>query len=167
MEISPRSNTNNWLAQSAVLSRQQTAAFSSLHLAVILGLAVSALIWGASFILDGEGIQLQRYLALLGFYAVSSAAFVVARIRRGKLQLFEIPVYITVMFFFQFGLIPLRNFTDPSQIDVNLSASGEELVQALAYVILGMMAFWIGCELFRRKESDRISPVSRPHKHGG
>ncbi len=162
MEISPRSNTNNWLAQSAVLSRQQTAAFSSLHLAVILGLAVSALIWGASFILDGEGIQLQRYLALLGFYAVSSAAFVVARIRRGKLQLFEIPVYITVMFFFQFGLIPLRNFTDPSQIDVNLSASGEELVQALAFMILGMMAFWAACELFRREESDRISPVLRP-----
>ena len=154
------------LADRVTVRRPPTAALSSLHLAVFLGLTLSAFIWGATIILGGQGIQLQRYLGLLGFYAVSSAVFVVSRIRRDKLQLFEIPVYITVMFFFQFGLIPLRNFIDPTQLDEHLSANGEELVQALAYVILGMAAFWMGCALFRRNESDRISPTPRPPSMG-
>jgi len=145
------------LVDSVVLRRPPTATLSSLHLAVLLSLALGALLWGVTFILGDEGLQLQRYLGLLAFYAVSSAAFVVSRIRRNKLQLFEIPVYITVMFFFQFGLIPLRNFLDPTQLDANLSANGEELVQALAYIILGMVAFWMGCELFRRIKGNRIS----------
>jgi hypothetical protein len=134
------------------------AAVTSLHLLVLLILGLGALIWGATFIFGGQGLQLQRYLALLGFYGVSSAVFVVSRIRRAKLQLFEIPVFITVMFFLEFGLVPLRNFIDPTQLNASLSADGEELVQALSYVMLGMMAFWIGCELFRRKEDDRIAP---------
>lgn len=165
MEITPRSSTNDWPDHNAVLYRPP-AALSSLHLAVILSLALGAVLWGETFIRGGQGVQLQRYLALLGFYGVSSAVFVVSRIRRAKLQLFEIPVFITITFFLQFGLIPVRNFIDPSQLDVNLSANGEELVPALAYVILGMMAFWMGCELFRRKEkeSDRISPTPRPQR---
>ena len=108
--------------------------------------------------MGGSGVQFQRYLALLGFYGASSVTFVVARIRRAKLQLFEIPAYMTVMFLFQFGLAPLRNFIDPTQLDVNLSANGEELVLALFYMMLGMMAFWMGCELARHKEGDRIAP---------
>jgi hypothetical protein len=150
------------LTYSVTVQRPPAAALSSLHLAVVLGLALSALIWGASFILGGDGIQLQRYLALLGFYSVSSAAFVVARIRRAKLQLFEIPVFLTLIFFLQFGLAPLRNFIDPTQLEAHLSENGEELVQALAYVILGMLAFWMGCELFQCKEGDRIPPTPRP-----
>jgi hypothetical protein len=156
MGISPRMSTNPMLVDS-VLERRPVAALGPLHLLFLLSLALSALIWGATFILGGEGLQLQKYLGLLAFYAVSSAVFVVSRIRRDKLQLFEIPVYITVIFFFQFGLIPLRNFIDPTQLDVHLSANGEELVQALSYIILGMMAFWIACELFWHKECDGIS----------
>jgi hypothetical protein len=134
------------------------AALSPLHLLVLLSLALGALVCGTTFILGGEGLQLQRYLGLLGFYAVTSAVFVVARIRRGRLQLFEIPVFMTAMYFFQFGLVPLRNFIDPKQVDVNLSANGDELVQALAYVILGMMAFWMGCEQTVRTGGARIFP---------
>jgi hypothetical protein len=132
-------------------------ALSPLHLLVLLSLALGALLWGVTLILGGQGVQLQRYLALLGFYGVCSAVFVVSRIRRGNLQLFEIPVFMTILYFVQFGLVPLRNFIDPTQLDVILSANGEELVQALSYIILGMMAFWAGCELVRRKEVDRIS----------
>lgn len=162
MEITPRSSTNNWPAHNAVLWRPPAVSLNSLHVAVLLSLALGAVLWGETFILGGQGLQLQRYLALLGFYGVSSAVFVISRIRRAKLQLFEIPVFITITFFVQFGLVPVRNFIDPSQLDVNLSANGEELVQALAYVILGMMAFWMGCELFKRNESDRIS---QPRAH--
>ncbi len=105
-----------------------------------------------------RGASSKGTLALLGFYGVSSAVFVVSRIRRGKLQLFELPVFMTAVFFLQFGLLPLRNFIDPAQLASNLSPDSEELVRALSYVILGMMAFWIGCELARRKKGDRISP---------
>jgi hypothetical protein len=129
---------------------------------LLLSFALGAVLWGETFILGGQELQIQRYLALLGFYGASSAVFVASRIRRAKLQLFEIPVFITVMFFFQFGLIPLRNFIDPTQLDEHLSANGEELVQALAYVIFGMAAFWLGSELLRRKAIDRISPTSHP-----
>jgi hypothetical protein len=142
-----------------VESRRPTgAALSPLHLLAILSLALGALIWGATFILGGQGLQLQSYLALLGLFGACSAAFIASRIRRAKLQLFEIPVYITALFFLEFGLAPLRNFMDPTQLDVHLSANGEELVQALAYVMLGMVAFWMGSELFRRKGGGRISP---------
>jgi hypothetical protein len=124
----------------------------------VLSFAVSSTVLGTAFIIGGRGLQLQRYLGLLGIYGAGSAAFVMSRIRGAKVQLFEFPVYLTIMFFIQFGLAPLRNFLDPSQIDVNLSADGTELVQALAYVILGMVAFWIGSEVFRRRVPDRASP---------
>jgi hypothetical protein len=156
MEITPRSSTNNWPAHSAALWRPPAAALSSLHVAVLLSLAAGAVLWGETFMRGGEGLQLQRYLALLGFYGVSSAVFVVSRIRRAKLQLFEIPVFLTFTCFLQFGLIPLRNFIDPAQLDEHLSANGEELVQALAFVILGMAAFWMGCVLLRHINGDRI-----------
>jgi hypothetical protein len=110
-------------------------------------------------------------LALLGLFGISSAVFVASRIRRGKLQLFELPVYLTAIFLLEFGLTPLRNFIDPEQIDKNLSADGRDLVQALAYVILGTVMFWIGSELARPRERNRLTPhrltedlAGEPHK---
>jgi hypothetical protein len=97
-------------------------------------------------------------LALLGLYGISSAVFVASRIRRGKLQLFELPVYLTAIFLLEFGLVPLRNFIDPAQLNENLSADGRELVQGLAYVILGTVMFWIGSELARPRERNRLAP---------
>ncbi len=93
---------------------------------------------------------------MLGFYGAASAAFVVSRIRRSNLNVFEIPVFITGIFFLQFGLAPLRNFIDPTQIDPHLSGDGRELVRALSYCILGMMAFWAGSEFARRKDPGRV-----------
>jgi hypothetical protein len=150
------------LADRGIVERPPEPAVSPLHILVVVSLALSALIWGATFIYGGQALQMQRFLALLGFYGVSSVVFVASRIRRGRLQLFEIPVFLTIMIFVQFGLVPLRNFLDPSLIDVNLSPDGRELVEALAYVILGMIAFWLGCELIRRKGGDRISPSPAP-----
>jgi hypothetical protein len=97
-------------------------------------------------------------VALLGLFGISSAVFVGSRIRRGKLQLFELPVYLTAVFLLEFGLTPLRNFIDPAQLNENLSPDGRELVQALAYVILGAVMFWIGCELARPRERNRLAP---------
>jgi hypothetical protein len=136
------------------LGRETERALSPIHLAVVLTLALSAAAGGGALILGGRGLQLQAYLAILAFYTVCSATFVFSRIRRARLQVFEIPVFITGMFLLEFGLIPLRNFVDPNEIDRRLSANGAELVRTLLYVTLGMIAFWIGCELVRRRSNE-------------
>ncbi|PYU65512.1 MAG: hypothetical protein DMG49_24085 [Acidobacteria bacterium] len=152
---------SNSLSHTNVAMHKPGGAVTPFHLLVLLILALCALIWGATFIFGGQGLQLQRYLALLGFYAVSSAVFVVSRIRRARLQLFEIPAYMTVMLFLQFGLAPLRNFVDTTQLDANISANGEELIRALFYFTVGMMGFWMGCEFARRREGEQL-----PHDLG-
>jgi hypothetical protein len=154
---SPQISPDHFLVDGVVARRPPAEALTPLHLAVILSLALGAVVFGATLILGGEGLQFQKYLALLGVFGASCAVFVGSRIRGGNVQLFELPVYLTAIFFLRFGLLPLRNFFDPAQIDANLSANGEELVQALAYIILGMMAFWVGCELARRKGGERIT----------
>src|SRR5437588_3531287 len=147
---------SNSLSRSSVVRHEPEMVITPLHLLVLLSLALGAAIWGATLILGGQQFQLQRYLAVLGFYGVSSAVFVVTRIRRGKLHLFELPVFMTVMFFLQLGLLPLRNFIDPEQLDKNLSANGEELVRALFYFTVGMAAFWMGCEFARRRKAEQV-----------
>jgi len=132
-----------------------------LHLLVVLAILIVVLVWGATFLFGSRGLQYQRYFALLAFFSVATAVFVLARIRRGQLPLFEIPVYITCMAFLQFGLIPLRNFIDPSQRDWRLSANGEELVQALSYTVLGMLAYWLGCLAAQHKRKGRRPPGPR------
>lgn len=150
----------------AAAPHPSAGALSPLHLLVFLGIALSTLVWAASLISGGQDLQFQSFVALDGLFAVCSAAFVISRIRRAKLQLFDLPIYITVLFFLQFGLAPLRNFIDPTQIDVNLSDNGQELVQALLYVVLGMIAFWAGCELTRRKGTGLSSPTPKGQRTG-
>jgi hypothetical protein len=144
------------LLSGRALSTDAHPPITGLHLPIVVGLALAAVVWGATFVIGTETHELGMYLALLGFCGVCSAAFVMSRIRGGKLQLFELPVFMTAMFFLQFGLFPLRNFIDPEQIDTNLSANGEELVRALSYVTLGMVAFWVGCGLARRGQGSRM-----------
>src|SRR5437588_4245235 len=117
---------SNSFSRSIVVRHEPERMITPFHLLVFLSLALGAAIWGATLILGGQEFQLQRYLPVLGIYGVSSAVFVVSRIRRGKLHLFELPVFMTVMFLLQVGLLPLRNFIDPEQLDKNLSANGEE-----------------------------------------
>jgi hypothetical protein len=152
-------SAGNPLADAVAVGRPPATALTPLHLLVLLSLALGALVWGVTFIFGGEERELQRYLALLGFYGVSSAAFVASRIRGGKLQLFELPVFMTAMLFLQFGLLPVRSFLRPVQFASDSFPGGEELVRALSYVILGTIAFWLGCELGRRRGRDGISPV--------
>jgi hypothetical protein len=146
------------LLSARALSTDARPAITGLHVPVVVGLALAAVVWGATFVIGTETHELEIYLAVLAFYGVCSAAFVMSRIRGSRLQLFELPVFMTAMFFLQFGLFPLRNFIDPEQIDKNLSANGEELVRALSYVTLGMVAFWVGCGLARRKRGEAASP---------
>ena len=80
MGVSPQTNTNV-ISRNKIVEGHPIAALGLLHLLVLLSLALSALIWGATFIVGGQELQLQRYgLGCFAFYAVSSAAFIVARI---------------------------------------------------------------------------------------
>ncbi len=148
----------NSLSDSAGVGREPANLVNALHVAILLSLSVAAIAWGEALIFGGEGVQFRLYLALLAFYAAASALFVMSRIQATKLQLFELPVFTTAFFFLQFGLMPLRNFIDPTQMNRSLSANGEDLVRALSYCILGMLAFWGGCELVRRKHRGRRAP---------
>jgi hypothetical protein len=145
------------LPNTIIVRHEPEKAVSPFHILVLASLSLGVIVWAANSIFGGEGLQYQRYLALLAFYAAGSTVFVLSRIQKGKLQLFEIPVYLTAMAFLQFGLAPLRNFIDPSQIDLHLSENGEDLVQALLYCIIGMIAFWAGCQAARRKQGGQMS----------
>jgi hypothetical protein len=149
---------SNSFSQSAGLRHEPASVVNALHVAVLLSLSLAAIAWGETLIFGGEGVQFRLYLALLAFYGAASALFVMSRIQTTKVQLFELPVFSTAFFFLQFGLMPLRNFIDPTQMNRNLSANGEELVRALSYYILGMLAFWGGCELVRHKHRGQRAP---------
>ena len=103
-------------------------------------------------------------LALFGFYLVSSAAFVVSRIRRAKLQLFEIPVFITVTCFMQFGLIPLRNFIDPTQLDVNLISERGRTGPSARLRDIGHDGVLDGLRAFPAQRTLAGFPQARPHE---
>ena len=159
---------NNSLPHTRTVRRELPTVVTPLHVLVLLSLCLGVTIWGAASIFAGQGLQFQRYLALLAFFAIACTAFVVSRIRMGKLQLFEIPVYITCLFFLQFGLLPLRNFIDPKVMGRHLSPDGDELVQALSYCVLGMMGFWMGCQAAGRREGGQacFGPSAEGTSHG-
>src|SRR5271157_3671541 len=110
-------STPNLLPQPVARRQAPAGALSPLHFLVLSTVAVGVMICAVAFLFGGERVQFQWYLALLVFYSVGTGVFVVSRIRRAQLQLFELPVFITLLFFIQYGIVPLRNFLDPSQMD--------------------------------------------------
>lgn len=154
--------TENVMIENVPASHRPVTGLSPVHLLLLLSFAAGGLIWGVSILTGSGEVQFGRYLALLAVFGVCSGVFVMSRIRQARLQLFEIPVYLTVLIFVQFGLTPLRNFIDPTVIDEHLSVDGSELVRALAYLLLGMLAFWLGCEIFRIRAQERMASTPPP-----
>lgn len=93
----------------------------------------------------------QRYVFLLGLYGAASAAFIFARVREDHLRFFDIPVFLTILTFVEFGLAPLECFLAPARLPSRFAGDPAPLVQALLYVIAGMAAFWAGCLVAGRK----------------
>ena len=121
------------------------------HVLLLTGLSVGALVWGASLIVGEQESHQVEYLLLLGAYAVASASFILYRVRENYLRLFDIPLYLTVLVFVEFGLAPLECFIEPAQLDYHFHGNLDFLSKALLYVLFGMAAFWTGCMLIESR----------------
>ncbi len=109
---------------------------------------------------DGE-----KYLLLLGLYGAASAGFIFSRIEENHLRFFDIPVYLTILVFVEFGLAPLECFASPERFNFNFAGDPSPLLKALVYVIAGMAAFWAGCIAAGRKWGSKERPPA-PTREG-
>ncbi len=137
------------------------------HLLVLAFASLGAALWGAALILGSEGIQFEQYLLLLGLLALASGTFLFTRIRGNSIGVFYFPVFLTILIFLRFGLAPMASFLDPRSLNHNFDGHYEFLLRALAYVILGMLAFWAGCGLaFGKTGAGGPQSADRPREPG-
>lgn len=123
------------------------------HLLILVFVSLAAVLWGAAFVVGTEGIQFEQYLLLLGFLGLTSAIFIFSRIKENQIGIFYFPVFLTLFILVRFGLAPVASFLDPADLDRNFDGHYGFLLRALAYVIIGMLAFWTGCHMASRKAS--------------
>jgi hypothetical protein len=123
-----------------------------LHALLLVSVAVAAVVWGVTLISGARGYDLMKFTSLLGLFGVACAFFVVSRAGEGFASVFELPVFMTLLAFLEFGLAPLASFADPSMLYWKLHGDTSQLYPALQIVILGMIAFWLGAELARSRK---------------
>jgi hypothetical protein len=117
-----------------------------LHLLVLASLSVAAL-WGWSLV-SGEPIgESEKYILMASLYGAASAVFIFSRIQENRLTFFDIPVFLTILMFIEFGLAPLECLVEPSQLDYRFGGSAGPLIEAFLCVATGMAAFWTGCSV--------------------
>lgn len=117
------------------------------HLFMLGFVSLAAVVWGAFLVLGTRGVQLEQYLLLLGFFGLASAIFVFSRIRENHLGIFYFPVFLTIVIFLRFGLAAVVCFLDDKSLNPKFDGHHGLLLRALEYVIIGMLAFWVGCTL--------------------
>lgn len=122
------------------------------HLLFLLFLSLGAVLWGSLLILGVKGTAFEQYLLLLGFFGFASSIFIFSRIRENSIGIFYFPVFLTMLIFLRFGLVPVACFMDAGSLSPDFAGHYRFLLQALAYVSIGMLAFWVGCSLVIRKE---------------
>jgi hypothetical protein len=135
-----------------------------MHLLLILGLAAGGTLLLSALLLSGVNqVDFAIFLALLLFYATASISFLLSQTRSGYFPLFHIPVFLTVLCFIRCGLAPLTAFLDPESLDPYFH-HGEysQLNRTFFLFILGMLAFWAGCHLCRRKPKGTADAGSAP-----
>ena len=154
-----------------VLGRR-VAEFNPLHFLLLLSLALGGTALLATVLVHGvDRIEFEIYLLLLVIYAAATVSFLLSQAKTGRLRFFDIPVFMTIVCFFRFGLVPLAAYLDPDFLSQSFH-QGEyaQLNRALGYFILGMFAYWIACDLSRRRkartpkirEGAREAPTLRP-----
>lgn len=137
------------------------------HLIVLIALAVGAALWGW-FLISGSRASIGReFLLWLGLFGLVSAGFIFTRVRGNHLRLFDLPIFLTVYIFLRFGLAPVGSFVSPKLMNPFLNGSQAPLLQALLYVMLGMVGFWIGCYVVcskpNRNSTRTVEAPSREH----
>jgi len=123
-----------------------------LHVLLLVALALTATVWGATLVAGGTGYELEKFASLAGFFGVACAFFVVSRVSAGFQSLFEIPVFMTVVAFLMFGAAPLVCFLDPAALPPQLRGDTSLFHPALEIVIVGMVGFWLGSGIARSRK---------------
>jgi len=151
---------------SAALKRpvEPGAKIGLLHLLMLVALALSVTIWWALLVAGGGSHELARFITADGFFAVACAFFVLSRVRGGLQGFFELPVFMTVVAFVEFGLAPISCFLDPDALAPQLHGDTALFNPALLIVLAGMVAFWLGSTAARSKKQAPadVDPVSLP-----
>jgi hypothetical protein len=134
------------------------------HLLLLAALTLGTMLWGW-FLISGHTISAaERYLVLLGIYGAGSAAFLFFRLRESPLNFFDLPVFLTVLMFVEFGLAPLECFIDPTRLDYGFAGQFQFLPKTLPLIMAGLVAFWLGCIVTgRRKRIWGILPDGGSH----
>ncbi len=114
------------------------------HVLLLVSLSAATAVW-AWFVISGQPVgESGEYLALLGLYGVSSATFVFTRIKENHLRFFDLPVFLTIIMFIEFGVAPLECFVNPAQLDSGVAGNPALLPAARLYALGGMVAFGAG-----------------------
>ena len=96
-----------------VLGRR-VAEFNPLHFLLLLSLALGGTALLATVLVHGvDRIEFEIYLLLLVIYAAATVSFLLSQAKTGRLRFFDIPVFMTIVCFFRFGLVPLAAYLDP------------------------------------------------------
>lgn len=128
------------------------ARFWLLNALLLLWLAASVTVWGVIIVGGVSGYELEEYISLAGFFGAASAFFVVSRVSGDFQGLFDMPVFMTIIGFVMFGVVPLVNFIDPSTLPSKFHGDTSLFHVALEIVVAGMFAFWLGAGIARSKE---------------
>jgi hypothetical protein len=115
---------------------------------LVAGLSVGTAFFAVALIIDGPNLLLEELILLAGAYGLLSAYFVARRVQFATFKIFDIPVFITIIAFVQFGLAPVCALIYPSSTRAILRGGYTLELQALLYVMLGMAAFWFGSSCF-------------------
>jgi hypothetical protein len=132
------------------------------HLALMCILALAVTAWGGIFVAGPQDHLIESFLVVLGVYGAGSAAFVGSRVRSGQFHFFDLPTFVTVLAFVEFGLAPLGCFFTGVELDHSLHGDYQVFTHALVLVLLGMAAFWAGSGLFARSCPSSVKEIAPP-----
>ncbi len=124
------------------------------------------MIWGDFLITGHPATGLQEYLLVLGMWGVASAAFIFTRIQADPLSLFGLPVFLTLLMFIRFGLVPLNSFFNIEALSAQFHGQYNFLLRALVLVALGTLAFWLGIMCLGRRKTSRHVGAPLPSSTG-
>jgi hypothetical protein len=135
-----------------------------LRLTLLVAFALAVTFWGVSVVTGTRGFEFARFISLVALFAVASGYFIMTRLSGGLETFFEIPVFMTLMAFFEFGLAPISSFLDPKAMDPVLHGDTSVMQPALQVVLVGMAAFWLGATIARssKQSAAAADPASLP-----
>lgn len=121
-----------------------TRSIMMLSVCAVICVILAAFMWGVDM------APLPKYFVGLFLYAVLTAIFIVSRLQGKFLPVFEGPVFVSLLAFFQFGVLPLGNFFLHAD-ELAPFVTEEGLIRAFPLCVIGMVAFWAGTAVVRRR----------------